>query len=265
VDDYTLLEDDNIILTVHFYEPHFFTNQGKTFGTNIFNTTGVPFPYDPATMPAQSPLDTGAYMLNLYNSYPNKGTVAYVENWIQGLKDHADSLGVPLYIGEFGCTRWSPEEGMMNYLRTVRETFETHNIPWAIYNWKNKSSSSFSMFNCDGCADTDSLFTDSTAYTILCALGLDICNSVHSAEIFQATDFVGIYPNPSNSIITIELNNNNINSLTIYDIKGSLTRKINKVHSKTFQLVVSDLKKGMYLVKLLDEKGNHYSQELIIE
>jgi len=261
VDDYTLLEDENIILTLHFYEPHFFANQGKTFGNNIFNTTGVPFPYDSLTMPTQSPLDTGAYLLNLYNNYPNKGTVAYVENWIQGLKSHADSLNVPLYMGEFGCTNRSPEEGMMNYIKTIREAFETHNMPWAIFNWKNKNDSFFSIFNCDGCFDTDSLFTDSTNYTILCALGLDSCNNFTSQNDWKLTaNQIILFPNPAADYFSLDLNYSNIVEVRLYDISGKLMFMHD--YHKGQKIDVSQLQNGLYYIKTIVNK-NHFSSKLI--
>ena len=248
VDDYTLLGDNNIILTVHHYEPHFFANQGKTFGNNSFNTTGVPFPYDSVTMPLQNPLDTGSsYLTSLYNSYPNKGTMAYVDNWIQALKVHADSLNVPLYIGEFGCTNRSPAEGMVNYLEAVRKAFESHGIPWAIYNWKNKNSSFFSMFNCDGCFNTDSLFTDSTGYTILCALGLDSCANTTGFSTFEVmNDRIDLFPNPATATLGINVEWKKSVQIQIFSLSGELLADQKQLIEKTID--VSSLKRGGYII-----------------
>jgi len=266
VDDYNLLNDDNIILTLHFYEPHFFANQGKTFGANIFATDSVPFPYDSLSMPQQDPADTNKpYLVSLYGSYPNKGTVAYIEQWIQALKNHADSLGVPLYMGEFGCTNVSLEESMMNYLKAVRETFENNDLPWTLYNWKNKKSSFFSMFDCNGCNDTDSLFVDSTGYTILCALGLDSCSNISSINLdFDKKIIINIYPNPSSSIINIKANNI-IKTIELYSITGELINNINTINSKEYKINTASLSSGIYFIRfiVLDEKDKVY--KLIVE
>jgi aryl-phospho-beta-D-glucosidase BglC (GH1 family) len=189
VDTLALLGDENIIPTVHFYEPWIFVNQGKCFGNFPIRTTGIPFPYDSLIFHPDNLLEVDldtAWIRNqwydyVYNGY---GTVEYVQDWITNrLAYTADSLDMPLYLGEWGATNGAYPEDLLFYLKTVRESFEENNINWALYNWKggletdeDYDCSTFTMFDCDNCIFPDSLFTDSTGYSILCALGLDTCS-----------------------------------------------------------------------------------------
>ena len=165
----------------------------------------------------------------------------------KALKVHADSLNVPLYIGEFGCTNRSPAEGMVNYLEAVRKAFESHGIPWAIYNWKNKNSSFFSMFNCDGCFNTDSLFTDSTGYTILCALGLDSCANTTGFSTFEVmNDRIDLFPNPATATLGINVEWKKSVQIQIFSLSGELLADQKQLIEKTID--VSSLKRGGYII-----------------
>lgn len=58
-----------------------------------------------------------------------------------------------------------------------------------------------------------------------------------------------IYPNPSNGIINIE--NKNLNKIFIYDISG---KKIKELKASS-QIDLSDISKGIYLIKLISDEG----------
>jgi hypothetical protein len=58
-----------------------------------------------------------------------------------------------------------------------------------------------------------------------------------------------IYPNPSNGIVNIE--NKNLRKILIYDITGKKIREM----TASSQIDLSDISKGIYLIKLISDKG----------
>ena len=69
---------------------------------------------------------------------------------------------------------------------------------------------------------------------------------------FSFLDEVHLYPNPSSTYFTI---NTNTSKVEIYSITGQLVKSFNENQSKANQFPVSDLDKGMYFVKVLNENN----------
>ena len=81
------------------------------------------------------------------------------------------------------------------------------------------------------------------------AFSVNVNNIVTSGNVF--------YPNPVNDVLTVK--GQNISSVEIIDINGKTQRLINNV--KTVQNInVSNLKQGIYFVKISDEKGTKVSK-----
>ena len=74
-----------------------------------------------------------------------------------------------------------------------------------------------------------------------------------SINEFELDDSIGVFPNPSNDIITIK-SNTNISSLEIYDLQGRIvsTRVVDE-NSSTID--ISSLKSGVYFFKIKTELG----------
>ena len=72
---------------------------------------------------------------------------------------------------------------------------------------------------------------------------------------------ITIYPNPSSNYIFIE-SKNTIESIKIISIMGQVIKKVVGISNKKISL--ENLPKGVYIVKILDEKGLNYSKKIII-
>jgi len=68
---------------------------------------------------------------------------------------------------------------------------------------------------------------------------------------------VSLYPNPTTSVLNIKMTNH-LKQATIYSVLG---RKVLETTSKTIQ--TSNLKAGLYLIKIEDENGNVSTQKFI--
>ena len=84
---------------------------------------------------------------------------------------------------------------------------------------------------------------------------------VSIADIPKLSD-VEIYPNPTSGLITIDLHNNKVNKLEIFDVVGKLQYSKMKVNNIT-KLNLAKLNKGIYFIKLVN-KDNSSVYKIIV-
>ncbi len=87
-------------------------------------------------------------------------------------------------------------------------------------------------------------------------LGISFLNN-YSSHIFK------VYPNPTNSFITTEnASYKNISKIQLLDING---RVVLETKNNKKQLDVSNIKKGIYLLQILDDEKVIYNKKIIIK
>ncbi|MBL7698608.1 MAG: glycoside hydrolase family 5 protein [Chitinophagaceae bacterium] len=115
--------DKNILLSFHFYEPFHLTHF-KAAWTELKNFDGK------VQYPGQIVVDgKDEYERRIYN----RDTL---EKMMAKPIHLADSLGLPLYCGEFGVIDGSPEASKLAWYRDMVAIFEKHNIGYANWNFK---------------------------------------------------------------------------------------------------------------------------------
>jgi endoglucanase len=121
--------DDKLIYTFHFYDPYLLTTD---VGVNI------PYPYNPASMPSMPPEWSGDWYEELYNEYPTVGNNSYLYQLIDTAINFGEEREVPIYCGEFGVNILNCDTTDRAYwIKTVRTYLEGHNIPWAMWSYKD--------------------------------------------------------------------------------------------------------------------------------
>jgi hypothetical protein len=70
---------------------------------------------------------------------------------------------------------------------------------------------------------------------------------------FSFNDFVKLYPNPSSGIIYVQGLDAKVNRVAVYDISGKTVKT--KMDSSGNSLDLTDLREGIYFVKIETEKG----------
>lgn len=138
------LADENIIYTVHFYEPFLFTHQGAAWVGDQVATTGVPFPYNAENFPTINPKAKGTWGETNYYQYKTDGNEQSMVDKLLIVKKWADKYDVPLICTEYGSyNKYADEDSRCRYLKAIRQSLKKLNIPGIMWEY----DSNFSIFN----------------------------------------------------------------------------------------------------------------------
>ena len=136
-------DDRNLVVTVHCYEPFYFTHQGATWSGPETKITGIQFPGPPSRplVPGESlqPSANVAAWLKRYNSEPrdiNPSSPAAFRPKLQSSGEWSAYYGRPVHVGEFGCYIKADPESRVNFYREFRKGCEEFGLAWAIWDWK---------------------------------------------------------------------------------------------------------------------------------
>lgn len=136
--------DDNIIVSVHCYDPFFFTHQGATWTGGATPVTGIIFPGPPPQPLVPDPkLQLKRYQtdwLNQYNRLPAnqnpssplafRDKLAYIRAW-------SDYYGRPIHLGEFGAYTKADQASRVHFYSAFRSACEQEQIGWCIWDWNS--------------------------------------------------------------------------------------------------------------------------------
>jgi len=136
-------DDDNLIVTVHNYEPFYFTHQGSTWSGPDTKTTGIRFPGPPAKPLVPDPkLKLNPWVLNWIKSYNTLPTASNPSSPIafraalEQAREWSEYYGRPVHVGEFGCFMTADPGSRAHYYRAFRESAERAGMGWAMWDWK---------------------------------------------------------------------------------------------------------------------------------
>jgi hypothetical protein len=77
------------------------------------------------------------------------------------------------------------------------------------------------------------------------------------------TSSVSVYPNPSNSVVNIELTDN-ISQVVVYNYVGQVVFEQNVTKAQTVQLNVRNYESGAYLVKFVTTAGESFTKKVVV-
>ena len=137
-------DDDNIIVTVHCYEPFLFTHQGATWAGKQTRTKGIVFPGPPPNpiAPDAEALKSAPWLSNWfknYNSRPaaeNPVSGKIIEDKLRLAHDWGAYYGRPMHVGEFGCYIAADARSRERFHREFRRILDKYDLGWALWDWK---------------------------------------------------------------------------------------------------------------------------------
>lgn len=131
---YTPLADQNVIYSVHSYEPMVFTHQGAWWLDYFAGLKNVPFPAYAAKIEAAVAASDPALAADIRN-YAYSGNVAALKAHFAQLGDWAAQHGVPLAINEFGAidAAWLADPERLLYLGTASAAAERAGMGWGVW------------------------------------------------------------------------------------------------------------------------------------
>ncbi len=110
LENFALPDDDNLILTFHYYEPFRFTHQGAGWLPGTDEWLGTTF----------SPDDEAAATID--------ADFATVAEW-------ANERNLPVFLGEFGVITNADPQSRLAWLRFIREAADIQGFSWAVWDW----------------------------------------------------------------------------------------------------------------------------------
>ncbi len=136
-------DDQNLIVTVHNYDPFFFTHQGATWAGPDTKVTGIRFPGPPSRRLVPDPhlnLSRGVLdWIERYNTEPvatNPSSPLAFQVAIDQAREWSEYFGRPIHFGEFGCFTKADPASRAHYYRAFRKAAERAGAGWAIWDWK---------------------------------------------------------------------------------------------------------------------------------
>jgi endoglucanase len=134
--------DDNLIVSVHCYDPFYFTHQGAGWAGEDVKVTGIQFPGPPTSpLVPDSKLNLRPWVadwIQRYNTLPsdrNPSGPSAFEGKLRFVRAWSDHYGRPVYIGEFGCFINADLQSRVRFYSAFRRALDANQLGWAMWDW----------------------------------------------------------------------------------------------------------------------------------
>ena len=134
--------DDNVMVSVHCYDPFYFTHQGATWTSGQTPVTGIIFPGPPAQpLVPVAKLQLKNYQLDWFEKYnmlpadKNPSSPLAFTGKLKFIRAWSDYYGRPVHLGEFGAYTKGDDRSRANFYSAFRRAAEKENIGWCIWDW----------------------------------------------------------------------------------------------------------------------------------
>ena len=136
-------DDQNLIVTIHCYEPFFFTHQGATWSGPDTKVRGIQFPGPPSTPLTPDPslqiskgVSNWIYRYNTLSGDKNPSSPEAFRKVIRIAREWSNQHKRPIHMGEFGCYIQADAESRTRFYAEFRKALDEAQMGWAIWDWK---------------------------------------------------------------------------------------------------------------------------------
>jgi hypothetical protein len=141
----------------------------------------------------------------------------------------------------------------------------TANEATATYQWVNCGNNKAPIVGA-----TSQTYTGTTSASYAVIVNLNGCVDTSNCHLTSLTDItsfgnnnaVGVYPNPTNGVFSIEVNNSEKQTMQVFDVRGELVLTQILQRGKTY-IDASNLANGVYNINVISN-GNIINQRLVI-
>lgn len=170
---------------------------------------------------------------------------------------------MPIYIGEFSCVRWAPNNSAYNYIRDCIEIFEEYNWDYDYFSFRTWNG--WSVEHSTGYYD-DVLPTTKTGRELL-------FRSYFQQNLSQVqfstneTSHSICYPNPVKDEICIATDHLDFNtgSIAVFDVLGKLKMQKTVLNKGVIKIDTSTLSDGVYFYSIKNEIGKTIGKSKFIK
>ncbi len=81
----------------------------------------------------------------------------------------------------------------------------------------------------------------------------------------QTIDGLSVYPNPATNVVNLKTDKAPVSNISIYDITGKEVLRMNNLSLNNTSINVSNLQRGIYLMKIEDENGAKQAVKLVLQ
>lgn len=218
----------NIIYSVHMYQPQSLTHQQFSAQTPAYSYPGT-----------------------IDGKYYDKNVLKQI---LQPIKNYQDKYRVPIYIGEFGCIRWAPNNSAYNYLRDCIEIFEEYGWDYAYNTFRTWDG--WSVEHSTGWYDSV-LPATKTDRELLFRSYFQQNTTTGIQDIKNNNNLSVCYPNPVKNVAEFHIENMDLKSgsITIFDAQGRLIMQKMIIKSENIKIDVRSISNGLYFYSLANETG----------
>lgn len=128
------LEDDNLVYTFHFYEPHIFTHQKAGWEQHMKELDFV-VSYPSGNEEYQKYLTKSEFFRDKLECEEKMGK-DYIRNYLQPALEFIRERNVPLYCGEYGVIDHAPIESNLRWHEDVSDLLIEYGIGRAVWSYK---------------------------------------------------------------------------------------------------------------------------------
>ncbi len=225
-----------------------------------------------------------SYAVDGIGTYPDEGigfTKNVLSTTLQDRINHAQSLNLPCYVGEFGAM--TNAGGYLVYDEDLINIMDSLSLSWNYYNYKNikGATNTQAFYYADNTNEFVQMLTslqEGILFSSFSQQYLDfVLASIETPNLFAKQNLknmlsnamclplsiydynkndiynIKIYPNPFNTSATIVLSKKVVNAkLYIYDILGSLIKTENLINNKEFVIMGNEFSSGTYFISVVE-------------